>query len=69
MVRGSPSWANGNQEVWDQGWQHWGVWINGVFVPRWGSVGGCRAAQRHEGVAVLLIDVSKSSLSNRRIRR
>ncbi|HZQ31787.1 MAG TPA: hypothetical protein VFB19_08640 [Mycobacterium sp.] len=28
-----PSWANGAQEVWDQGWQHWGVWMNGVFVP------------------------------------
>jgi hypothetical protein len=35
MVRGSASWANGNQEVSDQGWQHWGVWINGVFVPQW----------------------------------
>lgn len=28
-----PSWANGNPQVWDAGWNHWGVWINGVFVP------------------------------------
>lgn len=28
-----PVWANGNQQVWDQGWNHWGVWVNGVFVP------------------------------------
>ena len=28
-----PAWAGGNPQVWDQGWQHWGVWINGVFVP------------------------------------
>ena len=28
-----PSWANGNKQVWDEGWNHWGVWINGVFVP------------------------------------
>ena len=28
-----PSWAAGNKQVWDDGWQHWGVWINGVFVP------------------------------------
>ncbi|MFS0896393.1 hypothetical protein [Mycolicibacterium litorale] len=29
----SPAWANGNPQVWDQGWQRWGVWLNGVFVP------------------------------------
>ncbi|BBX70015.1 hypothetical protein [Mycolicibacterium psychrotolerans] len=28
-----PVWAAGNPQVWDQGWQHWGVWLNGVFVP------------------------------------
>ncbi|KMO75345.1 hypothetical protein EV589_4006 [Mycobacterium sp. BK558] len=28
-----PTWAAGNPQVWDQGWQHWGVWLNGVFVP------------------------------------
>lgn len=28
-----PSWAAGNKQGWDDGWQHWGVWINGVFVP------------------------------------
>jgi hypothetical protein len=28
-----PIWANGNPQVWDAGWQHWGVWVNGVFVP------------------------------------
>jgi len=28
-----PVWSAGNRQVWDQGWQHWGVWINGVFVP------------------------------------
>ncbi|BBY77323.1 hypothetical protein MPRF_42220 [Mycolicibacterium parafortuitum] len=28
-----PSWANGQPQVWDEGWQHWGVWLNGVFVP------------------------------------
>jgi hypothetical protein len=28
-----PAWANGNKQVWDAGWQHWGVWINGVFIP------------------------------------
>ena len=29
----APTWANGNKQVWDSGWQHWGIWINGVFVP------------------------------------
>jgi hypothetical protein len=29
----TPLWANGNPQVWDEGWQHWGVWINDVFVP------------------------------------
>ncbi len=28
-----PSWAAGNPQVWDKGWNHWGVWINDVFVP------------------------------------
>ena len=28
-----PLWANGQPQVWDQGWQHWGVWLNGVFIP------------------------------------
>ncbi|BBY26932.1 hypothetical protein [Mycolicibacterium sediminis] len=28
-----PSWANGQPQVWDQGWNHWGVWQNGVFIP------------------------------------
>lgn len=28
-----PSWADGNKQVWDAGWNHWGVWMNGVFVP------------------------------------
>jgi hypothetical protein len=28
-----PAWAAGNKQVWDEGWNHWGVWINGVFVP------------------------------------
>jgi hypothetical protein len=28
-----PVWANGNPQVWDKGWNHWGVWLNGVFVP------------------------------------
>lgn len=28
-----PLWAQGNPQVWDEGWQHWGVWVNGVFVP------------------------------------
>ena len=28
-----PVWANGQPQVWDEGWQHWGVWLNGVFVP------------------------------------
>jgi hypothetical protein len=28
-----PSWANGQPQVWDTGWNHWGVWLNGVFVP------------------------------------
>ncbi|MEW5809991.1 MAG: hypothetical protein AB1925_11085 [Actinomycetota bacterium] len=28
-----PTWAAGNPQVWDEGWQHWGVWLNGVFVP------------------------------------
>ncbi|STZ74137.1 Uncharacterised protein [Mycolicibacterium fortuitum] len=28
-----PTWGAGNPQVWDQGWQHWGVWMNGVFVP------------------------------------
>jgi hypothetical protein len=28
-----PVWANGSQQVWDAGWQHWGVWMNGVFIP------------------------------------
>jgi hypothetical protein len=29
----APLWANGSPQVWDAGWQHWGVWLNGVFVP------------------------------------
>lgn len=28
-----PLWANGQQQVWDEGWNHWGVWVNGAFVP------------------------------------
>ena len=28
-----PTWAAGNPQVWDDGWNHWGVWLNGVFVP------------------------------------
>jgi hypothetical protein len=28
-----PLWANGQPQVWDEGWNHWGVWLNGVFVP------------------------------------
>lgn len=28
-----PSWAAGNPQVWDQTWGHWGVWMNGVFIP------------------------------------
>ncbi|MGE0216877.1 hypothetical protein [Mycolicibacterium sp.] len=28
-----PLWAQGNPQVWDEGWQHWGVWLNGVFIP------------------------------------
>lgn len=28
-----PMWGAGNPQVWDDGWQHWGVWMNGVFVP------------------------------------
>ena len=28
-----PIWAAGQPQVWDEGWQHWGVWLNGVFVP------------------------------------
>ena len=28
-----PAWAAGNPQVWDEGWQHWGVWMNGVFIP------------------------------------
>jgi hypothetical protein len=28
-----PLWANGQQQVWDNGWNHWGIWMNGVFVP------------------------------------
>ncbi|BBX16310.1 hypothetical protein [Mycolicibacterium duvalii] len=28
-----PVWAAGNPQVWDEGWNHWGVWLNGVFVP------------------------------------
>jgi hypothetical protein len=28
-----PMWANGQPQVWDEGWQHWGVWLNGAFVP------------------------------------
>ncbi|MGE2717549.1 hypothetical protein ACQI4L_26100 [Mycolicibacterium litorale] len=30
---GQPAWANGSPQVWDQGWQRWGVWLNGIFVP------------------------------------
>jgi hypothetical protein len=26
-------WAMGNAQVWDAGWNHWGVWVNGTFVP------------------------------------
>ena len=28
-----PIWANGSLQVWDEGWNHWGVWLNGVFIP------------------------------------
>lgn len=28
-----PAWANGNPQVWDAGWNHWGVWVNGTFIP------------------------------------
>jgi hypothetical protein len=28
-----PVWANGSKQVWDAGWNHWGVWMNGVFIP------------------------------------
>ncbi len=28
-----PLWAQGNPQVWDSGWNHWGVWMNGAFVP------------------------------------
>ncbi|AFM17685.1 hypothetical protein Mycch_2925 [Mycolicibacterium chubuense NBB4] len=28
-----PSWAADNRQVWDQNFQHWGVWMNGVFIP------------------------------------
>ena len=28
-----PVWANGEPQVWDTGWEHWGVWLNGAFVP------------------------------------
>ncbi|OYN75752.1 hypothetical protein CG716_24295 [Mycolicibacterium sphagni] len=28
-----PAWSNGNPQVWDAGWNHWGVWVNNVFVP------------------------------------
>ncbi len=28
-----PMWGAGNPQVWDEGWHHWGVWMNGVFVP------------------------------------
>lgn len=28
-----PVWANGNPQVWDAGWNHWGVWVNGTFIP------------------------------------
>lgn len=28
-----PMWAMGNAQVWDAGWNHWGVWVNGTFIP------------------------------------
>lgn len=28
-----PAWADGNPQVWDAGWNHWGVWVNGTFIP------------------------------------
>jgi len=28
-----PLWAADNKQVWDAGWNHWGVWMNGVFIP------------------------------------
>lgn len=28
-----PTWAAGNKQVWDEGWNHWGVWMNNVFIP------------------------------------
>ncbi|MCX2713781.1 hypothetical protein [Mycolicibacterium sp. J2] len=28
-----PVWANGNPQVWDAGWNHWGVWVDGTFIP------------------------------------
>ena len=28
-----PAWAHGSPQVWDNGWNHWGVWMNGVFIP------------------------------------
>lgn len=28
-----PVWSNGAPQVWDAGWNHWGVWLNGTFIP------------------------------------
>ena len=28
-----PVWSNGVPQVWDAGWNHWGVWMNGTFIP------------------------------------
>jgi hypothetical protein len=28
-----PAWSNGQAQVWDAGWNHWGVWMNDVFIP------------------------------------
>ncbi|TDK87394.1 hypothetical protein EUA03_17605 [Mycolicibacterium mucogenicum] len=28
-----PAWSMGNPQVWDARWNHWGVWVNGTFVP------------------------------------
>lgn len=28
-----PVWSMGAPQVWDAGWNHWGVWMNGTFVP------------------------------------
>lgn len=32
LLSAPPMWGADNPQVWDQGWQHWAVWMNGVFV-------------------------------------